>query len=591
MIFTQYYLACLSHASYLIGDETTGRAVVVDPQRDVGGYLRDAGTQGVTIERVIETHVHADFLSGHLELAARAGSTISYGRGAETEFAIEPLDDGQTLSLGEVRLEIFATPGHTPESISIVVFEHPDDDVPYGVLTGDALFIGDVGRPDLLAASGAGLRADQMARQLYGSLHGKLLALPDATRVFPAHGAGSACGKHLSTETESTIGAERDHNYALAPMSEDEFVDAVLEGQPVKPHYFEFDAHRNREARPLLADDAPPPALELAAVLGLQADGASLLDAREPADFATGHLQAAINVGLQGRFAEYAGDVLAPDSPVVLVGDPATALEVKLRLARIGFDRVLGQLDDLGRVFHERPELVEPSSRLTIEQLAERRVDLSSLTLIDVRGPGETAAGTIPGALEISLPVLVDMIGGLDPTRPTVTYCAGGYRSSIGASVLRAAGFVDVSDVIGGFQAWRDAGLPITGGATDTGAPAPTLATADHHAEPVDARDAQHLLGEGAVLLDVREPDEWEAGHAPDAVWIPMGQVHDRRGELAADRRLVVACRVGGRSAAITDVLTAYGFDAVNLEGGMRAWAAAGLPVVVDARGAPGTVI
>jgi rhodanese-related sulfurtransferase len=252
------------------------------------------------------------------------------------------------------------------------------------VLTGDALFIGDVGRPDLLAASGAGLSADQMARQLYRSLHGKLLALPDATRVFPAHGAGSACGKHLSTETESTIGAERDHNYALAPMSEDEFVDAVLEGQPVKPHYFEFDAHRNREARPLLADDAPPPALELAAVLGLQADGASLLDAREPADFATGHLQAAINVGLQGRFAEYAGDVLAPDSPVVLVGDPATALEVKLRLARIGFDRVLGQLDDLGRVFHERPELVEPSSRLTIEQLAERRVDLSSLTLVSI---------------------------------------------------------------------------------------------------------------------------------------------------------------------------------------------------------------
>jgi rhodanese-related sulfurtransferase/glyoxylase-like metal-dependent hydrolase (beta-lactamase superfamily II) len=587
MIFTQYYLACLSHASYLIGDETTGRAVVIDPQRDVSGYVHDAAEHGLTIERVIETHVHADFLSGHLELAARAGSTISYGRGAEIGFPIEPLDDGQILSLGEVGLEIRATPGHTPESISIVVFEHPDDEVPYGVLTGDALFIGDVGRPDLLAAAGAGLAADQMARQLYRSLHTQLLALPDATRVFPAHGAGSACGKNLSTDTESTIGSERANNYALAPMTEDQFVDVVLEGQPVKPHYFEFDATRNREARPLLAEDVPPVPLTVDEVLHRQADGASLLDAREPADFATGHLRGAINVGLQGRFAEYAGDVLAPDVPVVLVGDPSGALEAKLRLARIGFDELHGQLDDPGAVFTARPDLVEPSSRLTIEQLAEHRVDTAGLALIDVRGPGETADGTIPGALEIPLPMLVDTMGDLDRSRPTVAYCAGGYRSSIAASVLRAAGFVDVSDLIGGFQAWRDADLPVAGAPTVPGraADAPS-----HDAAELDPAAADRRRSQGAVLLDVREADEWAAGHVPDAVWIPMGQVHDRRGELAHDQHVIVVCRVGGRSTAIAEVLNAHGFDAANLHGGMRAWATAGLPVV-DEHGAPGSVI
>src|SRR5215472_2580185 len=219
MILTQHYLACLSHASYLIGDETTGRAVVVDPRRDVGIYLDEAAQRGLRIERVIETHVHADFLSGHLELADRTGAVISYGAGAEVGFPIEPLPDGQRLSLGEVTLEVLATPGHTPESICLVVWEHPDDPAPYGVLTGDTLFVGDVGRPDLLASAGADLSAPALARHLYHSLHDKLLVLPDATRVYPAHGAGSACGKALSTETTSTIAEQRRTNYALQDLT------------------------------------------------------------------------------------------------------------------------------------------------------------------------------------------------------------------------------------------------------------------------------------------------------------------------------------------------------------------------------------
>src|SRR6201998_4110979 len=354
MIFTQHYLACLSHASYLIGDQTTGRAVVVDPRRDVDVYLSEAGEHGLTIERVIETHVHADFLSGHLELAAATGAVISYGEGADVEFPIEAVRDGQRLSLGEVTLEFLATPGHTPESICILVYEHPDDEVPYGVLTGDTMFVGDVGRPDLLASAGADLSARALARRLYHSLHGKLLQLPDATRVFPAHGAGSSCGRQLSSETSSTIGEQRRTNYALQMIDADQFVAALTEDQPPRPRYFEFDSLRNREQHPLL-DGKAPALMGIDDVCTHARAGAILLDSREPADYASGHLRGAVNVGLRGRFAEWAGNLMPPDRDIVLVGDPARALEGKIRLARVGYDQVIGQLRDLAGVFTRRP--------------------------------------------------------------------------------------------------------------------------------------------------------------------------------------------------------------------------------------------
>jgi glyoxylase-like metal-dependent hydrolase (beta-lactamase superfamily II)/rhodanese-related sulfurtransferase len=455
MIFQQYYLECLSHASYLIGDEPSGRAVVVDPQRDVAQYIDDAAARGLTIERVIETHVHADFLSGHLELAEQTGATISYGAAAQgIEFAFERLADGQELALGDVRLEIRATPGHTPESISIVVFEHEGDDVPYAVLTGDTLFIGDVGRPDLL--SSFGVTADELARSLYHSLHEQLLTLPDATRVFPAHGAGSACGKQLSTERQSTIGEQKLVNYALQPMTEDEFVAVVTEGQPTAPGYFAFDAIRNREARPTLDEGHTPPALELETVLDAQREGAVVLDTRDPMDFAAGHVRGAINVSLAGRFAEWTGDVLTPDTRIVLFANPGSELEAKIRLGRIGFDAVLGYLDDPLAVLARHPEVTERSSRLTAGGLEERRRSLGGeLQLLDVRNPGEVALGAIPGALPTPLPRLVEAMEQLDPTRPTVAYCGGGARSAVAASVLASRGFHDVSDVLGGFEAWR----------------------------------------------------------------------------------------------------------------------------------------
>jgi len=343
---------------------------------------------------------------------------------------------------------------------------------------------------------------------------------------------------------------------------------------------FEFDAGRNRELRPLL-DEAPPVLLPLAEVLARRDAGALLLDPREPADFADGHLRGAVNVGLQGRFAEWAGTVLPPDRDIVLAGDPAMAAEAKLRLGRVGYDTIVGQLDDLASLFTARPELTEASSRLTIEQLAELQGLEPALQLVDVRNPGETAQGTLPGAREIPLAMLTRSLDGLDRSAPVIVYCASGRRSQVAASVLLVHGFADVSDLLGGYRAWEGAGLPVGLAGTPSTAGVPQ----------VGARAAKALADSGALLLDVREPDECQAGHAPQALLLPMGQVRERRGELPPDRPIVVVCRSGGRSAAVTASLRAWGFNAVNLSGGMCAWAAAGLAVTTPGPGAAGLVV
>ncbi|HEX5366196.1 MAG TPA: rhodanese-like domain-containing protein [Acidimicrobiales bacterium] len=454
MIFEQYYLDCLSQASYLVGDETTGRAVVVDPRRDVDVYVDDAAAAGLSIELVIETHFHADFLSGHLELARRTGAEIAYGEAAgTTEFPSRKLADGERISLGDVTLEVRATPGHTPESISIVVYEHGDDDTPWGVLTGDTLFIGDVGRPDLLAS--VGRTPQELGHMLYDSLHTKLMTLPGSVRVFPAHGAGSACGKNLSTETQSTIGEQLRTNYALADVDRDDFVALVTEGQPAAPGYFLYDASRNRQLRPLLQDQEAPAAITLDGLVAARDAGAVVLDTRSPEDFARGHVVGSVNVGLGGRFAEYAGSVAGPDDRIVLVCEPGTEVEAKVRLARIGYDQVVGALGDPYPAMQDHPEHVGVASRLTASALADVLVRPDrGVQLVDVRNPGEVAGGTIPGAVHIPLARLRLELDTLDPGAPTVVYCAGGYRSSIAASLLRARGFVDVSDLVGGYGAW-----------------------------------------------------------------------------------------------------------------------------------------
>lgn len=459
MIFRQYQLSCLSLFSYLVGDATTGRAVIIDPQRDVSRYLVDADAEGLRIERVIETHVHADFLSGHLELADATGAVISYGSVADTDFAVDPLKHGQRLSLGAVVLEIRHTPGHTPESISVVIWERATDPHPWGVLTGDTLFIGDVGRPDLLSASG--WTAPELARRLYRSLHEQLLTLPDATRVFPAHGAGSSCGKALSDATSSTIGEQRATNYALRPMPEDDFVDVVTQGQSVAPMYFAFAADANRHHHELLDDHEAPVALDIDEVLRLHRDGGAVVDGRAPDVFASGHLRGSLNVGLDGRFAEYTGDVVRAGQPIVVVAEAGRETEARVRLARIGFDSVAGYLPTIERVLAQRPDLAAPAARLPATDLAAWSAEEPRLQIVDVRNPAELTAGVVPGARHIPLAVLADRLGELDETTPTVVYCASGYRSSIAASALRADGFTTVADVLGGFEAWSAAGLPI----------------------------------------------------------------------------------------------------------------------------------
>jgi hydroxyacylglutathione hydrolase len=455
MILEQYYIECLSHASYLIGDETSGRAVVVDPRRDITDYLADATRYGVTIEGVINTHFHADFVSGHLELVEATGAWIGFGEAAQTEYPIRRLADGEHVSLGEVDLEILSTPGHTWESISVLVRERADAP-PQAVLTGDSLFIGDVGRPDLVNL-GEGSSVD-LARAMYLTIHRRLLTLPDHVVVMPAHGAGSSCGKNLSTELTSTIGEQRRTNPAVQPMSEDRFVALITHGQPAAPAYFAADAAMNKRVHPLLDQTRSVRPVSQDGIRTALDTGVRVLDARSVEDFAAGHLRGSVNVGFDGRFAETAGMVLAVGEPVALITYPGEEQQAALRLARVGSDNVVGYLtvDRDGTFPAQLADLTRQAPRTTARQLREW-LAADKVTLIDVRNSGERDLGSIPGSRHIPLAQLRMRLDGVPTDRPIVVHCAGGWRSSVAASLLRAHGFEDVSDLAGGYNAWTDA--------------------------------------------------------------------------------------------------------------------------------------
>lgn len=457
MHFTQYYLDCLSQASYLIADTTTGQAIVVDPRRDVGEYLADAHAANLTIVGVINTHFHADFVSGHLELAQATGAWIGFGDAATTEFTSRALHDGERISLGDVTLEIMTTPGHTPESISVLVYEHAHDNQAYGILTGDALFIGDVGRPDLLAS--VGYTQEELGKQLYHSIHHKIMNLPDDVRVFPAHGAGSACGKNLSTEKQSTIGEQRRTNYACQPMTEADFLAVVTAGQPSAPDYFVYNATINRQTREVLNTNHHTTALTTEDTLAELRHNATVLDTRDATTFATGHLNGSINVSVDGRTAETIGMVIDPHARIVIgADDDAAAQETAVRLARIGFDNIAGYIPHITQFFIDHAHLVSPASRLTPHHFATARTQ-GTIQILDVRNLGELASGAVEGSTHIPLAELKHRLNELHPTTPTVVYCAGGWRSSVAASYLRANGFTDVSDVLGGYTAINPASV------------------------------------------------------------------------------------------------------------------------------------
>jgi hydroxyacylglutathione hydrolase len=464
MILKQFYLNCLAHASYLIGDEETRTAVVVDPQRDVDQYVAFAAGHDLRIAHVVLTHFHADFVAGHLELRDRVGAAIYLGAAAKAEYAFTPLHDGDVIELGRVRLQALETPGHTAESISLVVYDaerHATE--PQAVLTGDTLFVGDVGRPDLRVA--LGWSAHDLGGLLYDSLHAKLLALPDATAVYPAHGAGSLCGKALSKETVSTIGEQRRSNYALQPMSKAAFVELVTADQPDAPSYFTYDAVLNSQERPTLDVTLERiSALTLDHVLALQAVGAQVLDTRDPAEFAAAHLAGSINVGLGGQYATWAGSVLSREQAIVIVADPGREHEAAMRLGRIGFDQVVGYLEDGLRSVESRPELMMATERLSAQVAADRVAAATpgrAPLMVDVRAPGERQQKRIPGSVGIPLTRLAERFSELPVDRPLLVYCAGGYRSSIAASLLQRRGFAQVSEIAGGITAWDAGRLPL----------------------------------------------------------------------------------------------------------------------------------
>jgi glyoxylase-like metal-dependent hydrolase (beta-lactamase superfamily II)/rhodanese-related sulfurtransferase len=457
MILKQYYLGCLAHASYLVADEESGVAAVVDPQRDIDQYVRDAEDAGVAIRWVFLTHFHADFVAGHLELRDRVGARIALGSCAEAEYDFTPFADGEELELGpNVVLRVLHTPGHSPESITILVTDRERDAAkPYAALTGDTLFIGDVGRPDLRAA--LGWKADDLAELLYDSLHAKLLPLPDDTLVYPAHGAGSLCGKNISTDTVSTMGVQRLYNHALRPMAKDEFVRMVTADQPDAPSYFTYDAILNTKERPLLEEalERELTPLSLGRVLELVEAGAQLLDVREPAEYAGAHVVGAVNIPLGGSYATWAGTLLDRDRPIAIVAEPGREEEAAMRLGRIGLDLVSGYLAGGMLALEERPELVRQTERVTAPTLAERLGGPEPPLVLDVRTAREYEAGHIEGSVNVPLNRLPERLGELPRDRELAVTCASGYRSSVAMSLLEGAGFTRTVDLVGGTAAWQ----------------------------------------------------------------------------------------------------------------------------------------
>jgi glyoxylase-like metal-dependent hydrolase (beta-lactamase superfamily II)/rhodanese-related sulfurtransferase len=454
MYFEQFYLGCLAHASYLFGSE--GEAVVVDPQRDIEIYLEAAQKQRLQIRHVFETHLHADFVSGHKELAARTGATIYMGEAAGATFPHVAAGDGFELRVGKLRISVLSTPGHTPESICLVLTDEEKSPLPSMVLTGDTLFIGDVGRPDLSPTH----TPQQLAGLLYDSLHNKLLTLPDHVQVYPAHGAGSLCGRNMRAERSSTIGTERLTNYALQIKSRDEFIRQLTSNLPARPEYFLEDAAINRAGAASLADLpelAPIPAAELK---GMIEGGAIALDVRPAEQFAAAHVPGSINIALSGQFASWAGAVLGTTARPILVGEtPEQISEARMRLARVGIEGSPGYLEGGIEAWRRAGFSLAQVPQITAQEFSSR-LQSGRLQALDVRREGEWQAGHINGADWYPLDRFKAALPLLEQNAPIAVHCKSGYRSMIACSLLQRAGY-SVINVIGGFDAWEQAGLPV----------------------------------------------------------------------------------------------------------------------------------
>jgi glyoxylase-like metal-dependent hydrolase (beta-lactamase superfamily II)/rhodanese-related sulfurtransferase len=454
MYFEQFYLGCLAHASYMLASE--GEAVVVDPQRDVEIYLQAAEEHGVQIRHIFETHLHADFVSGHKELAERTGAKIYIGPHGGARFARMEVDDGFRLQVGKMRVDVLSTPGHTPESICLVVTDQEKSDKPWAVLTGDTLFIGDVGRPDLSESH----TPAELAGLLYDSLHDKLLKLPDDVIVYPAHGAGSLCGRNMRAERSSTIGTERLTNYALQIPSRQEFIQELTSKVSVRPDYFLQDAEINRDGASALSELPPLAPITPNQLAEIIEDGVIALDVRPVDDFAAGHVPGSINIALSGQFASWAGAVLGLSARPVLISETEDQLaEARLRLARIGIEDARGHLQGGIHAWKQAGLPLAQCPQISVETLSEW-LRAGSVHLIDVRREGEWKAGHIKGAMWSPLDNLAGALPHLEPDALIAVNCRSGYRSAIACSVLQRAGFRNVTNVIGGYDAWLAAKMP-----------------------------------------------------------------------------------------------------------------------------------
>ena len=458
MMFKQYYLQSLSHASYLIGDEDSHIAAIVDPQRDIEQYVTDLASHHLTLQYIILTHFHADFVAGHLELHHRTDADIYLGKHAKAKYRFLPLRHNYEIEFGSTRLKILETPGHTPEGISILVYDLKENlERPTAMLTGDTLFVGDVGRPDLMASFG--VDSHTLAGQLYDSLHQQILAQPPETKIFPAHGAGSLCGKHLSDQLFSTLEHEQLTNYALKPMCKQTFIDVVTTDQQEAPAYFSHVAFLNRREHPtlekVLTQSYQP--LTVDQVLHEKSAGAQILDVRPPQEFGMGHLCGSFNIGLSGKFERWAGEILDRATPIVLITDPGQEREAITRLARVGLDHIKGFLNQGIHALASTPELVKHTNRMTVTYLEEHLMQADRPHLLDVRSSHEWEIRHIDDSRNIPLQHLSARLEEIPRDHTVAVYCTSGYRSSIASSLLEHHHFENIMDLVGGFDAWEEA--------------------------------------------------------------------------------------------------------------------------------------
>jgi hydroxyacylglutathione hydrolase len=568
MLVDRIYTPGLAQVAYLVADEAAGVAAVIDPRRDIDTYLEWAAERGLRIEAILETHVHADFVSGARELATATGATIFTSRRGEQEFAHHPLDDGDNVAVGRLRLRAFWTPGHTPEHLSYLLIDPDAGPDPIALFSGDVLFAGEIGRPDLLGPE----QTQQLVEQLYDTVVNRLSHLPDVAIVYPGHTAGSPCGKKIGDAPQTTIGQEKCFNYAFQARSKDEFVRAVMEGMPQPPAYYPTMKRVNKVGLALLRELPDGVALSPEKVAARQALGALVIDARSPEAFGAGHVPGAISVGLGSSFAIWAGWLTPYDRDLILILDEDERFgEARTELRRIGVDRVVGYLEGGMAAWRVSGREVVALPQMTVHDVASQLADSpNGLIVLDVRDQTEWAGGHIPGS--VNRPV-GEIVQGVDApvlsADLVAVICGTGYRSSIAASVLQARGMSNVVNVTGGMGEWEGAKLPTTEASP---APMPPEVTVEQFVNEWSPDQAQ--------LVDVREPDEWVEGHAPGAALIPLGELEARRGELDPAQPVVTVCRSGRRSLTAAEILLDVGFrDARSLAGGMVAWRDAGLPV------------